>query len=680
MSSEPPARTLFGDQSGDVLSSGGNTNAPTTTTTSSSSSSQQLFPSEGTIQNLFTGDGLAEAVAASSNGDFRSLWTPAGFDALPKPNRGNIKRRDLNDDYVGLYRSNIPKRPYLVTAREHLPTKKQREDAIKQAIAEKYGVAPNSKELNDIFEQVKKDYATEMARERALKPRTKKARTLEEMALREIHERKPNVMVQPLYNDILKKMRGVDTHENLANQDWLGYTPQTLLKSDPKRYNKMAKDFAEMVGVLQMRPKMDRRLLTIPSAKEVFGRNANKYEFSYEDMDNDPNTPATLLITKKAEMDEKGNVIPARLIAAGGYRIPFATAKQTEALMKDQHYYMKNPTSKQRKETKRDAFLYEKSKFADVYNKARPVRNTGLKLVVNFIKAALKNFFGVEEPKKSGVPFLVNVGGEVVDSLGLGTTKVDQAFVYDLSPIAFNSYVKHMAELFTYYYLFPALVNIPPKADESEGYKALRALYNGRGVVHKWAKAGDIPMDINPNNRLVYWMMNAWRKDCYFHPRLETAILACPDVQKAIAYALNVIDNAGPDDKNAIPILGLQTGLVAISRAVLAVMMNNNLGFLAKMFGVSDLNAFMLAVATNKIIMTPIPTQDVQDVLGRIATGALISLPITPLSNAKLPITLRATPQYIDPSLLTGANPWLPQSAAHDPYFAAEDDVFGEDY
>ena len=150
----------------------------------------------------------------------------------------------------------------------------------------------------------------------------------------------------------------------------------------------MAKDFAEMVGVLQMRPKLDRRLLTIPSAKEVFGRNANKYEFSYEDMDNDPNTPATLLITKKAEMDEKGNVIPERLIAAGGYRIPFATAKQTEALMKDQHYYMKNPTSKQRKETKRDAFLYEKSKFADVYNKARPVRNTGLKLVVNFIKAA----------------------------------------------------------------------------------------------------------------------------------------------------------------------------------------------------------------------------------------------------------------------------------------------------
>ena len=366
--------------------------------------------------------------------------------------------------------------------------------------------------------------------------RPKKQLSADEKTLLEWHRQKPNRMVKPEYISVLKDMRGVNTSGDIKHKNWLGAVPQTL---EDAEYNSMAQDFAEMIGVAQMRPRYDKRLLTEPSARAAFGKRADDYTYTAEDMDNDPNTPATMIIRDK----KHGN----KIIAAGGYRIPNATPGQTEQLMKDMHYYSENPTAKLRSEKSRNVFMYVDKN--DIYGKSRRVK-TWTK-ITDFITTVLKRA-DITAPERKSPSYIVfrhpykNQEGKL---------QWHYVTCFVLSPISWNGVIRNIAKLFAYYYIFPIIAN-GQHPTVSRAVSALVELCAHQTIEHQ-----DIALDAglpdNANAKLRHKMMYGWQNDVFIEPDLEASIMKDPTVrmyiiqvlntfassQQNVAYAFNVINN-----------------------------------------------------------------------------------------------------------------------------------------
>ena len=341
-------------------------------------------------------------------------------------------------------------------------------------------------------------------------PRPKPVYTEEEEMLRRRHRLKPSVMTKPPFMDLLRRadIRGeFFGDDTLQNPDWKDKTPQRM---QPTEYEHMARDFAEMVGLAGFRPEYDRRLLTEASARAAFKENANDYTYTLEDMDDDPNTPGTLLIR------DKNN----RLIAAGGYRLPNASAGQTERLVKDIHYYGSNPTPAERRAFSKSAFL---AANPYLYPKS-PLKMLGP--VVNFITDKLR-VNDIEAPSRDNPCYIL-----LID-------KRAQPFVprvlYKVSPIAWNCIIKFISKLFLYYYVFPLFQDSENKAVQAVNAFKLDA------IIENSALFDDSAQIMNMRNRPLFKMWVAWQWGALFSPDVENAILRDKEVQAEIKRILNVL-------------------------------------------------------------------------------------------------------------------------------------------
>ena len=505
-------------------------------------------------------------------------------------------------------------------------------------------------------------------------PRKQHKYTPEEQSMRYLRRGDPRIIPYPEYGEILQKMdsKAKDTDKEVVNQKWLGYTPQQL---DDAEYNSMARNFAEMVGVLQARPKYDRRLLTIPSAKEAFGKYAGNYTYDYEDMDADPNTPPTLVIK---------NNKTGRIVAAGGYRIPKATSNQTEALMKDQLYMFAAPTAAQRKEMKRNVFLTEKSKYAKMFLK-RAKRHQGFKQIVQWLTKKLRSA-GISGPSK-GRPAYIQL-------VALRGGAKHPIVNYEVNQICWSSIIRRIAMVFSYYYIFPLLKQDHKKNPyETAGMKALLELAY-RDTIESISPAGfepgKEPKDINEKLFMQY------TRECIFDPRVEAAILRQEDVQDEIRAELKEIDTE-PDD-TVIFSRGFDITLGKILTSIMIFTMNINLPLIRQIIGdiwkeprLSNSNLLSLAVA-GSLSFQFVLDKNIQKVLTDSVQNELYpTVTLTPtnwekLTGSRVIQYMDAATNYIDPKLLEADQPSSSSSSSssrapvlrYEASDALEDNYFGE--
>ena len=366
---------------------------------------------------------------------------------------------------------------------------------------------------------------------RASKP--KKQMSDFERQLRQIHRVKPNVMFKPQYAPLLEQVRGINTADQVTNKQWLGRTPQTL---DDEEYNSMVNSLGEMIGVAHMRPEFDRRLLHEASAKEVFGDEG--YTYDLRDMDNDVNTPGTLFITRNTYQDVHGNTVPSRVVAIGGYRLPDATAGQTERLLKDMHYYGSNPTRDARKRNNRQSFM---AKFPAIY--PQKTHYTGFQAAVKFITYCLEHA-GITTPVSSGSKF---VSLAVTNDRGQISTRYG---VYRLNTVLWNTVMSRAAKLFTYYVIVPEIIGggkVPPP----NASLALKALFD---VGNKTLLTEAVRQVLGPQATPSKFNIEAtialsWQK-YLIDPPLENAIFRDRQVQDYIMEVLNKL--ATPEHEQII--------------------------------------------------------------------------------------------------------------------------------
>ena len=387
----------------------------------------------------------------------------------------------------------------------------ERHDALIAAMSERYPDADP--------EAMLKKARTARGRVRAASGLVKHHEKVEyeepEKTLRKLHSRQPNVIYKPRYLPLLDKYQGEPTFDEVSEEHkgWRFGTPQTLPDSE---YNAMARNFAEMVGVAQLRPTYDRRLLTEESAKAAFGDRAKQYTYRLEDMDNDPNTPGTLLIR------DKNN----RLIAVGGYRLPKASAGQTEALLKDIHYYDENPTAEARRAMSRREF--QALKKNEMFYPKAPAKLLGP--VVQKVNDLFQRL-NINAPARGQRCYIKLVPKKPEEK--------EKIIYYSVSPIAWNGIMKYIAKLYLYYYIFPIIkkVQLPPDTPASQALEIIQAL--ARGDIVEKLDHPDTAAVKNAENKLTIKLNEIWKSETLFQPRLEIAILKDAQVQDLIKGYLN---------------------------------------------------------------------------------------------------------------------------------------------
>ena len=334
--------------------------------------------------------------------------------------------------------------------------------------------------------------------------------TEREKQLRKYHAVKPNVitndkLIDQLYDeDIRGKAYQTDSK-------WIGYTPQTLNDED---YDEMVNNFSEMVGVAHMRPEFDRRLLTAESAQQVYGPG---YDYEMLDMDNDPNTPGTLRITRQSYRDAAGNTIPRRVVAIGGYKIPNATTGQSERLLKNMMYYSKYPTTAARRETSYSDYLAETQPFISIAlaKQAKREKNPiGFDLVTKKVKEYLDSVrFTAPNAGESRYAAVVH-NARTAD--GQAVHNIIQYYRFTI--VSYNTLVSRLAQLLAYAVVFP------------KAKKYLTA--NTSNTVNAFLDLVETPT--GTANKIAWNTL----KDLFIHPELERKILRDSNVQEAIEKSI----------------------------------------------------------------------------------------------------------------------------------------------
>ena len=176
-------------------------------------------------------------------------FVPRGYKPTAKRSKKAITMDDISADERALAEMIAPASDNFLL---HNPRSTARKDELLALMRERFPGEDPEKKLK----------AARKARAKLLAANPNKAPkpvySPEEAQLRDWHRSHPNYMVKPEYQQLLMgaDMRGVDTSASVKHQEWLGKTPQRVGKDE---YNDMAQDFAEMVGVMQMRPQYDRR-------------------------------------------------------------------------------------------------------------------------------------------------------------------------------------------------------------------------------------------------------------------------------------------------------------------------------------------------------------------------------------------------------------------------------------
>ena len=344
---------------------------------------------------------------------------------------------------------------------------------------------------------------------KAKKP--KKEPTEDEKKLILAHMKKPNIMTDPRYNPALLAYQGKSYIPTSYAKDWKKFVPQTMPSDE---YDRMVDNFSEMVGVANMRPEFDKRLLTKKSAEKVYGKDGKTHIYTLLDMDDDPNTPGILKITRKGYATKEGKIIiPPRVVAIGGYKIPDATAHQTEKLLKNIAYYDNVPDAKARKALKFGKFLEETVPFKGIIaEKKANMKSTGLTQVTKYVKDYLqRNDYQVPSNGSSVYITLCTIDNG---------NNYTYHLVYTVNSVVWNTIIARFTKFFAYHFVFPRVNQTLDELkimDESvannDRIKAFQSL-----TLHK------IPDILNPQ----------WNK-MFMDPAVENAVLRDPNIQEAIA-------------------------------------------------------------------------------------------------------------------------------------------------
>ena len=443
--------------------------------------------------------------------DKQYIREPAGLSAIPKKKRarkgtvGAIK--PVTTDEILEFpllrgeRSNLLvhkyKAPTVISPQQRIDNAKAARQRLLNDKLARFKAAHPDFDQDQLLQRIREVSAANSRYRKQNNLVNRKEYTDEEKLLRKWHSRKPNVMTNPKYKELLNKYRG--TSYNAEHTNWVGRTPQTM---DDAEYNQMIQQFAEMVGVAHARPKYDPKLLTKASAREIYGDEGYVYEEL--DMDDDVNTPATLKITRSAYRDANGDIVPERVIAIGGYKIPDATASQTEQLLKNIDYYG-TVDKAGRKTTKLNDYLHSRDPFKTIHEEKMAKNRSGFKLISQFIRDWLAAH-DISTPAKDNPTFI-----------SLENNVKEMYFVYKINSVVWNTLMVRMSQLFAYNYVFPlAKVVLGNNVSFDAKIMAFRDL-------------------ISNETSTDY---ENWESKFIFPP-LESAILRSKDIQEAIAAVLS---------------------------------------------------------------------------------------------------------------------------------------------
>ena len=224
---------------------------------------------------------------------------------------------------------------------------------------------------------------------------------------------------------------------------WDGKYPQTLNDTEREEAGRM---FAEMTGTLGWMPTYDKKLTAKESAAQVF--NPNDYDIQAYDMDNNPLTPANVIIRKK---NSDGTLGP--ILAANGYRLPNATPSQQLRRLKEIDYYQTHPTVDARKQQGYGAFLKEQKYLKESKSLMNEVKT--------FIKDVLTSFkeYTVKPPAFFSL-ITRTAPNRPPNNLITSVT-------FQFSTVAFNTLIARTARLFLLYQCY-CHANPIPNANTAE--------------------------------------------------------------------------------------------------------------------------------------------------------------------------------------------------------------------
>ena len=454
-------------------------------------------------------DAMFAALPASGDEELLTRLAATNFN---KPRKVQYSVRDPSRDYEATkeWKSYEERQADSRTSREEA---KARQEAAMQQLRETYPDSYGALDNKDFLKKIRRAQRSQREAEKAARL---EAMTPHERQLLAYHEDHPLMTTKEGYVPLLNEFRGTNDY-TVANREWLGKTPKDFKTGDYKEYNKLAKNFGEMVGLLQMRPKEDKRLLTEASAKHVF--NPKDHTFKLYDMDNDPATPGTLVISRNAYTKHKYNPrtgevtdvpVPEHVVAVGGYRIPQPTSGLMESVVGNMDYYDENDTRFKRKQQSMKAF-----REANPLNYApRHVRQTGWKIITDMFRKVFASL-GVTIPT-SGYSLL---------RIGTNATSDGKVAHLKMTSVVWNTLLKRMAQLFGYYHVFPIVLHIMDSYTglKSPAVKAFEAVLE--------------PIDPSERKNYLGWMDN----EHLLPEEFESVLLNDKDIQKYLSQALEQV-------------------------------------------------------------------------------------------------------------------------------------------
>lgn len=255
----------------------------------------------------------------------------------------------------------------------------------------------------------------------------------------------PRIILTRTYDNTLKsdEFRGYDSTSEHAYTDrsdkFDTYNHKTLRKLTPTARHDVKRTFGEWVGLLGFAPEYHPELLMKKSAK-VFLRDPDesKYVYVIYDMDDDYRTPGTLWIYQRIPGGATGEVY-----AVGGYIIgKSATSKDSVNLLSEMHYYNEHETAAKRREVHKKEWLIDNN-----YITMKPVP-AFFKELAAYIVDTLTD--ANRPAPKAGAPTYV-VFHDV------DTKQPDYSVVGKVTPIAWNTIINRIVQLYMLYFVYPQL-------------------------------------------------------------------------------------------------------------------------------------------------------------------------------------------------------------------------------
>ena len=308
----------------------------------------------------------------------------------------------------------------------------------------------------------------------------------QEAAMKNLARYLPGTITKPEYADDLRALRGTYVDDNEYRR--LGFNPQlsgTAWRAlNPAIRKQKLAQFAELIGMFNLKPRRDERLTTVRSAETVY--NKNDYDISFQDLDDNPGTPGMVVITTKYEqVDRNGNKIPAgTIVAVDGWVISPQSQAQHLKRLQNMLFYGQHPTKSARQGVNRR--LWNAINFG-IPSELKPAKQN-FKWLADVIKDMLaQGGKYLPGPQKSGTvaretPAVLVLGTTLTESKKQGQEgKLVNGALFRISSPVFNNLISRVAELVFNIAIAPEMYRLTTGEDVnlSSTVQAFRAAFDG---------------------------------------------------------------------------------------------------------------------------------------------------------------------------------------------------------